>query len=519
MAAIPPKWYLAHNIPSDLFTLYFKGWYPYTGRFDILTIAYFWGMARLFGDNGDVWRLAGTLSVSLAIALFYLMAIKLRISRGVAWFLALSLFFAPIGWLRGIEAELRAVFFLMLALYLSLASDRWWNTILSAIALAAAVLTKETFLGAWILIPIMIVLRKRRVPDAPTSRLFPSLLKQLVPHFVAGALVLAFIAYVRATIPVQVDYVFQSSATSTPMSVFVSEAIRALQPDLTVLNQIPWDKAVIILLMAAVCIRLFWRAQYAVWFNDWDTRFALLVAGLLVALFLHAIPFYITSRSIEGRYIAPANFFAALLIGLVGTPFVRMVVHGAFFPVMAGVFNRPAAKSLVANLSLLAVTIVALGHPLDSLMMETAQYRADMTAWGALNDLVAKTAPPHAHVVAFFPSPSMGETDALMVNLLLRGRYDITYHVGDFPDAACQAMPEYCQSYEDFNALQPPLPQGAGGPVLYVNVASGDSQRADLPSSLRKTLRLLFRSPGGYLRLRYIEGYRPYIEYNVSIHQ
>jgi hypothetical protein len=303
-----------------------------------------------------------------------------------------------------------------------------------------------------------------------------------------------------------------------PLLGFMAETVRALQPDLAFLKLIPWLKVLMLLFALAAVIRLVWRTKYVKWFGDWDARFALVIAALVIALFFHAIPFYMTSRSVEGRYIAPANFIAAMLIGLVGTPFFRIVVRFTVLPFADLIYNRPAAINFAANVSLLVVSIVALVPPLDNLMMETAQYRVDMNAWEALNDLVADSAPPHAHVVASFPRPSMGETDALMINLLLRGRYDITYHVGDFPDAACRDTPEYCQSYDDFNALQPPLPQGGDLPVVYVNVSGGKGvHRTDSPASSMVILKRFVRSPCLFLHTRYFAGVNPFLEYTVSL--
>lgn len=521
--AIPLQWKQMGFIPSGLFPFFFNYWHPYTGRFDILTISYFWGMARLFGDNGDIWRLAATLFVSLAIGLFYLVAIRLRISRVLAWFLALSLFFTPIGWLRGIEAEIRAVFFLMLALHLTLSSGRRWNSILSALAMAAAVLTKETFFGAWIFIPVLIVYREQENSDAPRRSLYPKLLEQLTPHFAAGALVLMFFAYVKLSIPVLVDYVFQSSAALPPLFVYAVNTIWTLQPDLTFLNLLPWDKGMLILFVLAACLWLFRRADYARWFKDWDPRFVLVILGLVFAFAFYAAPFYVTSRSIEGRYAAPASFLVALFIGLIVTPFFHAVItvfRQRLLPHVEKIIAPRAVLNFVVNGLLLVLTVIAVATPLDALIVESVQYRTDMMAWQGLNDSVIREAPRGAHVVATFPSPSMGENDVLLINMLLSGRYDIIYHVGGFSESVCMKMPDLCRSYAEFDALQPPLPNDPSVPIMYVNVSSGSgSQRPALPTSLLKTLRLLVLSPVDYLRARYTEGFKPYIEYSISIHQ
>ena len=525
MAALPPKWHQTHNLPSDPLSLFINGWYPFTERFDFLTIAYFWGMARLFGDNGDVWRLAGTLSVSLAIGFFYLIAIKLRVSRVLAWFLSLSLFFTPIGWLRGIEAEIRAVFFLMMALYLALSSGRWRNSILSSLAMLGAVLTKETFVGAWILIPVMIVYREWADPNAPRLSVLPKLVKQLTPHIVAATLIMVFVIFLRLRIPVLVSYVFQSNAKTLPFLEFSLNYLYALQSDLIFGDLFSWNRIGLLrigFLLAVIAFICFLnRSGFSRWFKTWDSRFVLVVAGLVIATILHAVPFYLTARSIQGRYVAPAIFYAALLIGLITTPFFRMMI-AVFREHLSPYFYRFIALrevyTIASNGLLLILTGIAVAGPLDAILVESMQYRTDMQAWQALNDMVIETAPHGAHIVASFPSASMGETAALLINILLDGRYDLVYHFGDFPEANCLKMPENCLSYAEFNELQPPLPQDTNATIMYVNISrEGESSWYTQSTSLLEMLKHFIISPAGFWRTRYGEGYKPYIEYSISI--
>jgi len=521
LEAIPQKWIRVHNIPSDPFTLFLKHWYPQTERFDILTILYFWGMARFFGGNEDIWRLVGTLFASLAIGYFYLISIRLRISRVVSWFLGLSLFFVPIGWLRGIEAEIRAVFFLMLALHFALSSGQWRNSILSALAMLAAVLTKETFLGSWILIPAMILFHEWTDSKAPRLLVFPRLIKQLIPHFVAGILIIAFVLFLRFSIPVEVSYVFQSSFEPIPLSQFVSEYIKALRPSLTFGNLIPWRKTILLLLLVGMGIWFFYRPGFMRWFQSWDVRIAFVVIGLIFAIIFHAVPFYITSRSIEGRYTAPAIMYIALLLGLVITPFFRIIVtlfqrHVSSY--FYSFFTPREVCSYATNGLLLILTGIAVIGPFDANLIDSMQYRTDMQAWQALNDLVIETAPQGAHLIATFPSASMGEIDGLYANTLLSDRYDLTYHVGDFSESVCMKMPENCRSYSEFNEMQPPLPQDNNTVIIYLNVTRGESSQVlnQQPTSLREGLRLFMFSPIRFLRTRYTEGFNPYIEYSIS---
>ena len=144
MEAVPAYIEQHGPLPAGPMEYYLNSWYPNTERLDVLNIIYIWWGARL-GGMGNGWRIIVVLSASVSLGLFYLMCLRLDISRSIAMLLALSMFFVKMGWLENTQSEPRGLLFTVLALYIILVSDRWWVSCLSAVSMLAAVLIKETF--------------------------------------------------------------------------------------------------------------------------------------------------------------------------------------------------------------------------------------------------------------------------------------------------------------------------------------------------------------------------------------
>jgi len=519
MAAIPLQWRTRHNVPSDPFTYFFTYWYPNTERFNFVDIFYFWSLARLFGDNNNGWILLGTMSASLAIGLLYLVALKLNVPRSLAALLAAILFFAPIGWERGIESELRGVLFLMLALYLALSSGTLLAASLSALSMLVAVFSKETFGSTWILLPAVILYREWDDRSMTFTGRVRSLVRQMLPHVMAALLVVVFVVYIRANLGVAVSYAFGSTGQMMPS--FLSFGLVYL---FSLLSPVPFFLAgtIIMVVLSVAYAWLFRPADLPRWMREYVSGRYLLVAGAVVtAIVLHAVPYYVTSRMVVDRYLAPANFLAALLIGVTIAPLAKQVIVPALQQwwecIGVSIHSRPGQYLADGLVLVLALGLSA--HPAVQMLQVSAQYRIDMAAWQALKDEVAIRMPRNARVVVSDSSITGGESGALLVDALLRGRYDLVFYYGDYPATSCLQFPEICNSRAQFNAMQPPLPADQSGSVVQLRIirGSGTSVVAPLPASYLEKGLFLVRSPIEFVRAWYYGGKVPYLHYEVEV--
>jgi len=545
--AMPPYMKQTGYVPAGPLEFYLHGWYPQTERYDILNIISIWWGARLDGINNG-WRAFVVLSAALSLGLLYLMMLKLDVSRSLSMLLVSSLFFLQFGWIQNTQSEPRALPWMMLALYLALTSDRLWAACLGAAAMLVAVLVKETFALPWLLVPALMLYRQWG--QSPTSRkvLGRKLVLQLIPHLLAGVLWIAIVLYIRGNYPVTQSYIFtDQKSTLFPVLPYWLEYFQELRPSLTLGSFFFWDKIILLLLLALLYAWFFRRQVFWAWIRSYTgKRFWLIVGTLLLFILIHPLPYYLAFRFTRGNYVIPANMFAMIVFGLFVTPFLRLLVWPALRSVMGAItaamertlkkgsairsndFAKHTSRSIPrvaspkggeggrrgisryysADVLFLIVVVIAVIEPLYKTMSDIGEYWAVRVSWKQFTEAVDKAAPPGSHLVIEVPSVSWGEPWALMVHLLASGRYDLVAHLGEYPAWECEYSPSSCQAIDNFNALQPPLPEKGQGTITYVSLTGGERPPlvAPLPKSHLEKLKLLVRSPLAFSRAFFMGG-------------
>lgn len=556
--AIPPGFKAFGAYPQSPFSG-FIALYRNTERFWVVDIVSFWLIAKIAGANADLWRLIPILSLSLAVGLFYLTCLELKIPRSIALLLSLSLLLAPLDiWVDYNKSESRGILFLMLALYLVLKSGRLREAILSATAMLLAVLTKETFLPAWLLIPALILYREWSRPASARPGRVRRLVRQFIPHAVAVALLAMFVVYLKISFPLASSYVSANIGKRISLFTFGLGYLRGIKPVL--LNDVVLAKVALLALLVALYAWLYHRSHFRAFAKAYmRKRFLLVISILLVVIVLHAIPYYFTGRVISGRYLVPANFLGALLLGFALTSFYRVIVLPVLqhrwkfilaglllflvWPSSLGSYREILLSTILlaviaggigvghfvtslklrkywADYAVVAIALVIVIPHVDGILHNAAQNRVDQTAWQALIDQVAEDAPRRAHIVLNFREPYMVETAySLEANTLLLGRYDLTYHLLIEDESAYQQDSGYLRYQVDaFNMGRLPLPAEGNGNVVYVYAdREGHSRSGSVaPLSLRERISLLFRSPGNSFKTRYFSAKTPYLNYRIS---
>ena len=445
----------------------FVRWYQATGRLNIADSIAWWQTARFAGDSADLWRLVAILFMSLSVSLFYLISVRLGVARTVALLLSLSLMMGPFDiWDVYNTSEPRALFFMMLALYLTLRSANAAAVAASAVAMLLAVLTKEPFVVGWALVPLFIVVRESSGQPWEPGRVLRGRAGELSAHAIAIFVLAAFVIYLRANVSVLQSNI--SIAGGFPDASFL--LLFALY---FVRSVVPWVLAPLALLLLLLTYHRRDTWQLAAGMREWQVsaRFRWLVSGLGLVTAMSALVYLGTGRLVAGHYAVPSNVFAALLLAVLVSPAFRAVAPS---------FNGRAGKLIVVavvltlvwplygdNASLLRsaailaaglipLTIVAILHyatplrvsryPVDyglwivalvvfipaiaNIVDRSAQYRVDQWKWRALIDDVVTRSPRGATVLLRFADPTMFETAAsLQANTLLAGRYDLVYRL------------------------------------------------------------------------------------------
>ncbi|MGE0392426.1 MAG: hypothetical protein AB7I25_01330 [Vicinamibacterales bacterium] len=512
MAAVPHAWRDVGAVPLHPVRGFFDYWYPATGRFDIGAFVYFWGMARLVGDAPDAWRFVATLCASTALALIYLLARRLGVQSVVAFGLSAALILSPLGWERAIESELRAMLLMAAALYATVVARRPAAHWFAAAAIVGAILNKETFVSAWVVVGALALWR-----ESAGGRLSRSaLLRSLLPHAVGALLLGAFVLGVWSWLPARASYAFEAAGQGRlPVAPFLRSFFsNVLPPPLQVpLGQValPWGMyadSPITIPAAIVAAAGLMAAALAARGGDVrralaDPRTAAVVGGLVGGLLLHATIYYLTNREVRGYYQTPANVYMALLLGVLATPLWRSV---------APALTDAAAPSVRRiGTAVAAAVALALAVPgLHQSLRDSGLHRLEMRTWRSLSDRVARETPVGAHVVIWMSSASGGEGAALIQEMLLRRRYDLVFHFGPLPDAACDRAPDACAQYDAFNEGQAALPSPGHGsaPVVDVHVlkTGTPSGVAPLPAAWSDRLRLLVSAPREFLDRAYLGG-------------
>lgn len=422
-----------------------RDWWQYSARFNCADVLGQRLTAKVAGERADVWRLVNIVLLSTTMGLFYLLLRLLKVANLLAVLVSLGLFFQPIGiWTDYKSAEPRAIFFLILGFLLLLVSNKIWSSYLSALAILVAALTKETFVLAWVLVPAFIWLRE---PKMEMSRLIAALL----PHLAATGLLAAFYLSLRLFYPVWTSgYVFSNQTGGVGGDYLLFNLLRMAPAYFK-------DRWLVIILAALFLIGVgakwqeAWRATAKIFQK---TRLRFLILAIVLAIFLAAVPYFLTGREILDRYQVPGNLYFSLAVAVLLTPLYQIAAKSArvWYKLTFG----------------LAILIFILGQ-IRFILARSWQDRIDQQAWQGLVEDVFRFAPKDGHVVLTFDDPYMVETAySLEANTLILGRRDLTYHLKIEGGGDYEADGFVRANIELFNKDRKEIPKEESGRVLYV---------------------------------------------------
>lgn len=419
-----------------------RDWWQYSGRFNCGDVFGQRLTAKIAGESADLWRVVDILFLSSTLSLFYFILRDLKVANMVAILVSLGLFFQSLGiWTDYKSSEPRAIFFLILGFLLVLKSNKVWASYLSALAILAASLTKETFVLAWVLMPALILWRGKKILPG-----------ELFPHFIALGLFVAFYLYLRLFYPVLTSgYVFGNPTTNNMSVSYFLLNIMRMAP---VYFKDLWFLVIFSILLLIEFKFRFKEALFATFRIFLNKRLRFLIFFTVLSIFLAALPYFLTGREIVDRYQLPGNFYFALAVAILVTPIYRYAYK----------IGQAGHKLLI--LSLLMIFVFG---QIRFILVRSSQNRIDQTAWQGLIDVVVRAAPVDGHVVLNFDDPYMVETAySLEANTLFLGRRDLTYHliVDNENNVAHESFVRTTVNL--FNKDRDPVPDGGMGSILYV---------------------------------------------------
>ena len=509
--------------PSDSSWHAFLQWHAFTGRYNVLDIL----ALRFIGDVGldspFAWKLFALFFALGATVLFFLTLERLEVRRALALPLAaVSLFLiADDYWVEYKAAEPRAAFFMMLAVWLTSRRARAMHDVLAAIAMGAAVLTKEPFASGWVLLLAMHVVRASKAGRLRWGELF----RAAAPHAVAGVACAAFIVVLRGRYVVTTGYSTFESIPSLRDHVYgMFWTFVPSRVDL-----IPVVVGLVVLLVANRHGFVGFRAGLTR--LSGDGRIRLLLLGVLSHLAAHVAVYALAGRVAAGRYAVPLNYTLLLGLALLIQCFYREfqlrleTVGAGVVIVLLSLTNARSAVTAVWT-GVLAVLFVSmlliLRRRRGSLLVLNSIFVlflcADRFVYPRaysfheenrsferlLNDLDRRS-PRDAIVVFKVEDAHMNEiVQSAEANLILRdgGRSDRQFRFEPSAAAAARCAPFIAKLIHIYNDR----PYDVGRrPVVNVHAdRSGRTGRSDV--TLPKALRALVRSPPDFVRLRYEAG-------------
>jgi hypothetical protein len=561
--SVPYGLRVATGVPMGTWDACVEGYRSFF-RFSCADVAAFRTIARLAGDNPDLWRLAYFALNGLSVGLTVLIARSLAVPGWLAALLALSLILRPLDvWTDTKAAESKGTAFLMLAIWLALRHRTVGQSALAAVAMLLAVFSKEPFLTAWVAVLGATLCRHLEVRGGTVTQALRSSWRPLLPHAVAMLAFAAFVAFMLLTYEVQSNY---GTAALPPIDTrtFVASYWGAIQPALLMGYLAPLA-AVAAVTVATLCARSPALPRNAIQ-RYRNAGLLVLLTGFAAAVVLHGAEYYLLRRMIgDHRYALPANFLLCLLIAVSVSPlyaamepWMRRVlvllssiaVIGTYFwhewmPFDVATFARnemllltsaaaavaavgawcvaALRRSQVVSLApacAAALALLLVPH-IDATLDEAGRMRILENGWQAYLDDMLEQAPPDGHIVLVFDDAYMIENAwASEANTLLHGRLDLTYHLvvedQSFYGSPVGINPFLTFAVDAFNQGRRPLPSDGQG-TLVVR-ANRDGYRRSTQPRLRgiPAASLLLRSPVHFFHNRYIEGRMPAWAYEIT---
>ncbi len=535
--------------PNNFISSY-KKYYQTTGRFNIVDFYLFRVMAHAAGNNPDIWRLEFIIFLSFSVGLFYLICIRMGLSVFLSTLLSVGLMVAPLDiWTNYQTSEPKGIFFAMASFFVLLTFKNIRGSIASAILMLLAVLSKETFLVCWVVIPALILYDDSKISFYNYRSHFISNIKYLLPHMAALILFLIFVVFLKLSYSLNnPGYSFQNSYLLPNLIDYLKNFIPQILP--TFFSGL-WIPLLIFVFFLYFMGKRFIQ-EISITGLLLNFKFLFLFFSLLLSTVFSIAFYYLTNRSLIGHYIVPSNFLTALLFAQVLSPFMPFIQKillkkpSTSLVLLSFILIYPARGLFFTLLNIFLIFIVLLIFMVAQKLSKTINFdnikgilysgllfllliphfdliiknsikdSVDQQAWTSLIIKIQNQTPANAHVILLFAEPNMIETaQSLEANTLLAGRYDLIYHLIIGDKSLYKLNSGYVQYLvKIFNSDRRIIK-----PSNRVITIRADRQRQKSAQKLKTSdidyFFLLFTNPNLFLFQRYFKDKYPYLNYEL----
>lgn len=505
-------------------------------RYNVGNNLQYWFTAWIAGENADIWRLIPILFMGAAVGLFYRAARLLAVNAIVAGLVSMWLLFTPFdAWQEYNKSESLAVFFMMGAIFLAARAHGTWSTWASAGAMAAAVLTKETFFPAW---SIVFAVQVRWIwSDRSSAGRWGRLVRSSWPHFAAAAIIVSAFIAIAATRESGPNY-SSTTGDSPGLLAFIREYATNVTP---ILQKRFWAVPVLVLTaMATIGVLVGALRRRTVPLRPGVVVIAVVLGA---AVIMHAVAYWLTGRTISGRYVIPANFEMGMLVAIAATwiwewskslsrtrwVWLSLALAAALVVLAGGIIYAIAALIAVAaagaylfqkifiqkdvtawKLAALVFGFILVLAPLvDVVLRDAGQNRTDQTKWWSLIREVEAQAPENGHVDIVMDGVLTIETaQSLAAHLILHGRNDLAFSARlAHPESPGTNSPWAKLLFDKFNASLAEMPTDPSKVMTITLDRHGDRNyvRKRSGSSIPSRLISLFAQRYGTDRPAYLQ--------------
>lgn len=418
--------------------------YAEFGRLNWLDGLLFRLTAWLADGNGDIWRLVFLVFNAGAVAFFFRVARLLEVPLGVALVLAAGLLLRPAdAWQHAHDSEPKAVFFLMLALYLPLRFRGFWSQAGGAAAMLASALTKEPFVATWPLALTVALIAER--PERSLRAWLTS--RALWAHAIAFAGFALNTALFIVFVPNAHSYPMNFVARSFSFATFIRQYWTNIEPALLA-GQVGFIVLTLVVLGLVTTLFSARARMIALGALRERSHWAVLLAAL-VGVVLHGAVYWGTKRLVfDGRYAIPANYLVALGLGVFAAILARSLG------------TRGSLASKIGMIITAGIAIILALPWVDRAFQQASICHRSRNGLEWLIRDLNTSLPRGTHVVVRLPNAlSIEMAYILQAESLFRERSDLIYHleVADSRDfESDRGMLRWL--VEGFNVGRPELP-------------------------------------------------------------
>lgn len=499
-----------------------------------------WRLSALIaGDSAPAWHAISLLINCMTLVVVDAILRRLAMPWPVRALTLIGLLLAPSEiWLNAVTSEPRVGLAVSLAILAAING----RAVLAAIAMSVGVLIKEPTIVWWALIAALSL--------APLDR--DGLhWRALVPHIVAGTIVLGAGLAIWFLIPARNDYPFMLQSAYSEIASFLAAAWTGLTP--VVLRPNGWW--VIPLAAATLAIGAI-RAGRA---SDLLRRLVApnwwlpLVAGI-AAIAGHLAVHWVTRRGVgDGRYVMPANVASIIVVALALRPFLLLSSRTARIVALAlavvavllqvawssqetvllsatlaaavmliaavalGIARTAGLRAPVAGIAIAGLAAFVAAPRIDERLLAAAEMVADTVDWHDTVTALVTDLPQDAFVALKTSDPLMIETGwGLQGELLFRQRGDVALRLEPRDTAFYDIEDGLVRSAHDaFNADRPTEEEAraAGRPMFTLELDRGGRGASQPRPALSPTewLSLMVTDPAEFYRQRYTNGRAGYL--------